>query len=54
MLQKYFFEKSVFLYETKTGTGDGTRTGAGRGTRAGTGNVLDLSNAGYPPLVDYK
>jgi hypothetical protein len=38
----------------KPGTGAGKRTGAGKGTGAGTGNVLDPSNAGYPPLVDIQ
>jgi hypothetical protein len=29
----------------------GRETVTGSGTGAGTGNVLDPSNAGYPPLV---
>jgi hypothetical protein len=40
--------------ETKTGTGAGTRTEEGKGTGAGRGNVLDPSNAGYPPLVSHN
>jgi hypothetical protein len=45
--------KNGWERDTKTGTGAGTRTGEGEGTGSGTRNVLDPSNAGYPPLVNY-
>jgi hypothetical protein len=47
---KKLFLKILFYYEKPKKRGKQK----GWGTGAGTGNVLDPSNAGYPPLVYFK
>jgi hypothetical protein len=51
ILTIWFFKRET---QKKRENGRGRETVTGAGTGAGTGNVLDPSNAGYPPLVSDK